>query len=587
MKSSKNIFSRLLAFSLAAALLLSDQTILYAAEADALLNAAADGESSGNTTDSEGTDVDGETASGEETTSGGSTTTEEGFPSGNDNPSGSESDSGAESSSGNPASTEGQTPTNDAEATGDGTTLPGGTSSDSETVSDGQSSTGEESSSNSQAENGTELPAGDEIPAEGPVSPEATNPIENPETSAGEVTASMTLSESWNPKRMDKSFSEEAFAFDQEWIGQDIDSEYTYQDSYGSQLTDELARKFYQTLSDYMEALLSEETADEEDAASALSLGAVATPAEVLEGDDYQTFRTIYETAAQNAFDAFWFDEADAALLNTPTCALTVTYTGTLQEDQTWSWNAEAVWTLELLEPAEAEQNEESDATASQENPPSEELSQDSTYLTVSDLYDQAASYMEETLVSQDLPADESTSMEEEADNAAAETEPAAETGTSENTADEKSPVLPKGEIYARYFKKLCDEADIESVLVTGIVGGQISTWNLVHMPDDQWYAVDIFRGIFLADAGDTADETSFSNTHTPYGDISNSHLGQFVYPALSTQSYAFPAITTLEAAVLEPAMEDEPETPAEPNQKSLRPSRLPPCRPRNRSRLT
>ena len=135
-----------------------------------------------------------------------------------------------------------------------------------------------------------------------------------------------------------------------------------------------------------MEALLSEETADEEDAASALSLGAVATPAEVLEGDDYQTFRTIYETAAQNAFDAFWFDEADAALLNTPTCALTVTYTGTLQEDQTWSWNAEAVWTLELLEPAEAEQNEESDATASQENPPSEELSQDSTYLTVSDL---------------------------------------------------------------------------------------------------------------------------------------------------------------------------------------------------------
>ena len=116
---------------------------------------------------------------------------------------------------------------------------------------------------------------------------------------------------------------------------------------------------------------------------------------------------------------------------------------------------------------------------------------------------------------------------------------------------------------------------------------GQISTWNLVHMPDDQWYAVDIFRGIFLADAGDTADETSFSNTHTPYGDISNSHLGQFVYPALSTQSYAFPAITTLEAAVLEPAMEDEPETPAEPNQKSLRPSRLPPCRPRNRSRLT
>ena len=79
---------------------------------------------------------------------------------------------------------------------------------------------------------------------------------------------------------------------------------------------------------------------------------------------------------------------------------------------------------------------------------------------------------MEETLVSQDLPADESTSMEEEADNAAAETEPAAETGTSENTADEKSPVLPKGEIYARYFKKLCDEADIESVLVTGIVGG-------------------------------------------------------------------------------------------------------------------
>ena len=219
--------------------MLSDQTILYAAEADALLNAAADGESSGNTTDSEGTDVDGETASGEETTSGGSTTTEEGFPSGNDNPSGSESDSGAESSSGNPASTEGQTPTNDAEATGDGTTLPGGTSSDSETVSDGQSSTGVNLPPTARLKMALNYPRGDEIPAEGPVSPEATNPIENPETSAGEVTASMTLSESWNPKRMDKSFSEEAFAFDQEWIGQDIDSEYTYQDSYGSQLTDE------------------------------------------------------------------------------------------------------------------------------------------------------------------------------------------------------------------------------------------------------------------------------------------------------------------------------------------------------------
>lgn len=577
MTSSKNIFSRLLAFSLAAALLISDQTILYAAEAGALLNAAADGESD-NTTDSEGTDVDGETASGKETTSEGSTTTEEGLPSGNDNPSGSESDSGAESSSGNPTSTEEQPPANDTEATDAGTTIPGGMPSDTVTVSDDQSSTGEESSSISQTENGSELPTGDEIPAEDPASPEVTNPIENPETSAGEVTASMTLSESWNPKRMDESFSEEAFAFDQEWIGQDIDSEYTYQDSYGSQLTDELAQKFYQALSDCMEALLSEETADEEDAGSALSLGTVATPAEVLEGDDYQTFRTTYETAAQNAFDAFWLDEADAALLNTPACALTVTYTGTQQEDQTWSWNAEAVWTLELLEPAETEQNEESDATASQENPPSEDLSQNSIYLTVSDLYDQAASYMEETLASQGLPTDESTSMEEESDNTAAETEPAADTDTSENTADEKFPVLPEGEIYARYFKKLCDEADIESVLVTGIVGERISTWNLVHMPDDQWYAVDIFRGIFLADAGDIADETSFSNTHTPYGDISNSHLGQFAYPLLSAQPYASPAIMTLEAAVLEPAMEDEPETPAEPEPAAVpAPASLPP----------
>ena len=77
-------------------------------------------------------------------------------------------------------------------------------------------------------------------------------------------------------------------------------------------------------------------------------------------------------------------------------------------------------------------------------------------------------------------------------------------------------------------------------------------------MPDDQWYAVDIFRDIFLADAGDIADETRFFNTHTPYGDISNSHLGQFAYPLLSAQPYASPAIMTLEAAVLEPAMEDE-----------------------------
>lgn len=533
MTAKRHLITRLLALGLAAAMLVSDQAILYAAE-----NTAPE------TQASESTDSD-----ADNTDAGQDSASVQSFPSG---------DTGSEV----PPDTESEIPSEqkapDEEDSTASEPVPAGQENPS--VTDSPSIDPEENDSSNSTNAGTNSTSS-ETPLLDTALPEET---ENEETETTGVPDTLTFSETWSPKRMDNTYEEEAFNFDQLLIGQEEgNEEYAYQDSYGSQLTDELALELYQELIDQLKILLpeedSEDTEDTPEEESTISLGTFTTETEELSGDDYLAFCTSYETAAQNAFDAFWFDETDSVLLDTPACTLTVSYTGNQQEDQTWSWTAEAIWNLQLLENDAEEvcsENETVTENTAEENtdPQEPEIIQDEAYQTVADLYEQTVYYIEETLSAETEAAKVSETEETES----------LETGTTE-----EPPVLPEGEVYARYFKKLCDEAGIESVLVTGIVDEQISTWNLVHMPDDKWYAVDAARGIFLADAGDSADETSFSATHISYGDISNSHLGQFVYPELSAQPYAPLAIMTLEAPVPEAAVEEtpsdpEPETPVE-----------------------
>ena len=555
MISKQHLITRLLAFGLAAAMLISDQAVLYAAEAGTLLEDSSLPESTG-TLSSGGSEPQQNSIVNEIPVS-------EGTDSATD-------DDAIDDGALTPADTTPAAPSvpspEESPASDTGANAPG--------ISDG--SAGASASSPSEENIITDNILPETIPSDTAL-PEETG---NEEPEIAEAPDTLTYSETWSPKRMDNTYEEEAFNFEQLLIGQEEGREYTYQDSFGSQLTDELALELYQELIGQLRVLLPED--DPEDAENSLdeeapvSLGTFTTETEELDGEDYLDFCTFYETAAQNAFDAFWFDEADAAFLNTPFCTLTVSYTGNRQEDQTWSWTVEAVWNLELLENDAEEVSDEAEAvtenTAEEATDPQEpEDIQDETYQTIADLYEQTVYYIEETLSA-------------ETEEAAADSkDPSAAPDETVQDEAEEPPVLPEGEAYARHFKKLCEEAGIESVLITGIVDGQTSTWNLVHMPDENWYAVDAAHGIFLADAGDPADETSFAATHIPYGDISNSHLGQFIYPELSAQPYVSPAIMTLEAPMPEAVNEEipaepEPEVSAEPEPAAVpAPASLPP----------
>ena len=576
MISKQHLITRLLAFGLAAAMLISDQAVLYAAEAGTLLEDSSLPESTG-TLSSDGSEPQQDNIGSEIPASAGSDSATDGAA----------SDDGALT----PADTTPATPSvsspEESSASDAGANTPG--------ISDGSAGASPSAPSEENIITDNILP--ETIPSDTAL-PEETG---NEEPEIAEAPDTLTYSETWSPKRMDNTYEEEAFNFEQLLIGQEEGSEYTYQDSFASQLTNELALKLYQELIGQLRVLLPED--DPEDAENSLdeeapvSLGTFTTETEELDGEDYLDFCTFYETAAQNAFDAFWFDEADAALLNTPFCTLTVSYTGNRQEDQTWSWTVEAVWNLELLENDAEEVSDEAEAvtenTAEEATDPQEpEDIQDETYQTIADLYEQTVYYIEETLSAEteeaaadsiDPSAAPDETVQDEAGQDVAESTEVETTESLETEAAEKPPVLPEGEAYARHFKRLCEEAGIENVLITGIVDGQTSTWNLVHMPDENWYAVDAAHGIFLADAGDPADETSFAATHIPYGDISNSHLGQFVYPELSAQPYVSPAIMTLEAPMPEAVNEEipaepEPEVSAEPEPAAVpAPASLPP----------
>lgn len=521
---------RLLTFILAAAMLISDQTILYAAQ------------TSGNVQESsQQTDPGAQSSPDQEDT---------------DSPS--EKDPGT-------SSAEQEEPVPD-DVSGNVSEPEGDTSQ--------QEPSGTDSAEENPTQEDTPDVSGNSLPAETSTLSPGSVPEETGEPEAAEE---LSASESWIPKYAENVYKEDIFDFQQPRIGQE-DENYVYQDSYGSQLTDETAQAFYQALKSSLEKLLSpeesspKEPSDESEENPALSLGTLITPSQELEYDTTDAFRTAYEIAAQNAFDALWLDEAEASRLDIAACTLNVTYTGTRQEDETWIWDVSAVWILQLLDEGN-EKSETEDMAESALNTvdlPADIQestdSQDDVYLTLSALYEQTLSYKEETL-SETTSAAEADAETEHSEASAPEESPAsieAEVPTPD-TSDEKAYTPPAGEAYARYFKQLCEEANIENVLIMGIVEGELSTWNLIHMPDGQWYAVDVFRDIFLADAGDPADETSFSATHIPYGDISNSHLGQFIYPELSTLPYAFPTVMTLEAPVPEPVSEEEPEVSEEP----------------------
>ena len=66
---------------------------------------------------------------------------------------------------------------------------------------------------------------------------------------------------------MDDTYEEESFRFDQLQIGQEEGIEYTYENSYSFQLTNEPALALYQELIDQLKVLLPEENStDTEDA---------------------------------------------------------------------------------------------------------------------------------------------------------------------------------------------------------------------------------------------------------------------------------------------------------------------------------
>lgn len=607
---SHGFTKRLLTLILAAAMLISDQTILFAAQNGDLQDIS--GDTSGNTLDNEDSSQQAET--GTQTPSSQTDTEMDTNTPPNGNPGNALNEqnktlpgdsSGNISGSGNDTSLQdsSETPPSSASLTQEDPTqgnatqespVPGDPTQESPVLEDPTQENNPDTTGNSLPENNSAF---------------SSNTLLE-ETGGSDAVTEFTTSESWMPKYAENVYEEEMFDFQQTWIGQG-DENYAYQDSYGSQLTDKTALAFYQELQNSLEELLlPEESTDEAEEHPGLPLGTLNTPSQELESDAADAFRTAYETAAQNAFDAFWFDEADASRLDTSSCTLTITYTGTQQEDETWNWEASAVWTLQLLDEdnahteaeetagnaSSAEEENTTGAATTPEDAPAE--SQESTdpqediFLTLAALYEQTLSYKEEILAERtETTAAETESSEEpapaetpdsteaitdgnalpEADASPLPDEDASalsEEAPSSDTPGEEAYIPPAGEVYARYFKKLCEEAEIENALVMGIADEELSVWNLVHVPDGQWYAVDAARDVFLEGAGDASDETAFSNTHIPYGDFSNSHLGFFTYPELSMQPYAaaVPAIMTLEAPLpvaTAPAEEAEKE-PAE-----------------------
>ncbi len=288
---------------------------------------------------------------------------------------------------------------------------------------------------------------------------------EQPE--AEEDTEPLEEERHFKPHLKRNSSEEDAYLWDQPLIGQEDDEEpYTYTESYGNQLKGQTERALYEQL---QAALEENETA--------ISLGEITTDAEELEGEAYEAFVLSYEEAAQYAFDAWYYDYADAEYLDTENSELVIKYEGIPSEDGTTLWTVEASWELAWEEDTDKE---------TEETIPSAE--EGDTCQTLRTCFDQILNSM----------------------------------GQEEST-----------ESSARMFQRLCDQAEITCILVKGIVEEELHVWNMVQMEDENWYLVDTSRNVFLK--GDTEE---MQETYQMYGDFSNSHRGFFAYPEIGSTDY-------------------------------------------------
>ena len=183
-----------------------------------------------------------------------------------------------------------------------------------------------------EADGMTEPPA---LPQEEETGNSEEEPAETEQTEPKEISPKLQ-SEEWHPLWSEEAMDAEAFLYEQDTVGA-VEEEYQYEDSYGKQLSGTLSGELYDGLkADWEE---SEESGD-------IVLGDILTSDIQLEGEEYESFRDMYSQAAQNAFDAFWYDEADVQELDKENSSLRISYEGRLQEDGTCQWNAKAEWKL-------------------------------------------------------------------------------------------------------------------------------------------------------------------------------------------------------------------------------------------------
>lgn len=358
-----------------------------------------------------------------------------------------------------------------------------------------------------EADGMTEPPA---LPQEEEAGNSEEEPAETEQTEPKEISPKLQ-SEEWHPLWSEEAMDAEAFLYEQDTVGA-VDEEYQYEDSYGKQLSGTLSGELYDGLkADWEE---SEESGD-------IVLGDILTSDIQLEGEEYESFRDMYSQAAQNAFDAFWYDEADVQELDKENSSLRISYEGRLQEDGTCQWNAKAEWKLVRSEEEASGLEEETQEEGTEQETSAEE--------------------------------DDRVRLEEIFQK------------TAELCAED--PSEEKDETYARMFRQLCRQEEIECVLIKGTIDGEAGIWNAVRMEDGNWYMADVLRGLCLKGTGEQTEESTEAVRLT-YGDFSNSHQGFFVYPEISVQDYPKP-VESEELTVPEPEEEQpkaEPEElPAEP----------------------
>lgn len=291
------------------------------------------------------------------------------------------------------------------------------------------------------------------------------------------LNAELYQEDSWYPVYAKDACEEEDFLFEQEWIAETEEAqEPEYKEAYGDQLSG-LAGELYESLTGLWE--------DPEDIRE-IRLGEFRTEEADLDGSEYEGFCSRYEQAAQNAWDAFWYDVTDSEDLDTENDRLAIRYTGSRMEDGSCQWQAQAVWRITHEETEEEEASEQAG------------IEDSFAYLrdgfqTIREAWEQ-----EQELREQEEFTDES---------------------------------------YARSFKRVCEQAGIECVLVKGMIGEAAGVWNLVRMEDESWYLTDIPRGILLEGSKALTEEEAAEERRS-CGDFSNTHMGIFAYPQWSETDY-------------------------------------------------